>query len=305
MRKAIRTFVGLALLVLLLMLFASPACPQQPPSKLVSTSWLEKNLYQEKLRIIDLRSNIQDYWQNHLPGAVWLSPEALRLADHGVPGKLMPPQALAVMLGEMGVDDKTTVVVYAGGNDFTATYLIWALDYLGHPSAAMLDGGFDRWQTENGPLTQDYPKIEPVEYAWPGQPNLEVRATLEEMEHVVDQGGAIVLDVRPPEMYTGEKGFWKRRGHIRGAINHFWGDDLNHDGSWKSQEQLKAAYQQLGATPEKTIITSCGQGLMSSHTYFTLKYVLGYPQVKNYDGGFNEWSNIRDLPVETGSGQKE
>jgi thiosulfate/3-mercaptopyruvate sulfurtransferase len=303
MKKVICACVGPV--ILMLMLFASAAWSEQPPSKLVSTAWLEKNLYQEKLRIVDVRSNIQDYWQNHLPGAVWLSPEALRLADHGVPGKLMPPEALVVMLGEMGVDDKTTVVVYAGGNDFTATYFIWALDYLGHPSAAMLDGGFERWQTENRPLTQDYPQIEPVKYAWPGQPNLEVRATLEEVEKVVDEGGAVLLDVRTPEMYTGEKGFWKRRGHIRGAINHFFGDDLNDDGSWKSQEQLKATYLQLGATPEKTIITSCGQGLMSSHTYFTLKYVLGYPQVKNYDGGFNEWSNIHELPVETGLGQKE
>jgi thiosulfate/3-mercaptopyruvate sulfurtransferase len=112
-----------------------------------------------------------------------------------------------------------------------------------------------------------------------------------------------LLDVRPAELYTGEKGFWKRKGHIKGAINHFWGEDLKDDGSWKSKEELTGAYEKLGATPDTTIIVSCGQGLMSAHAYFTLKYILGYPKVKNYDGGFNQWSNIDELPVEVGPGQ--
>ncbi len=119
----------------------------------------------------------------------------------------------------------------------------------------------------------------------------------------MSKGKGILLDVRPAELYTGEKGFWKRKGHIKGAIHHFWGEDLNDDGTWKSKEELTRAYEEIGATPDKTIIVSCGQGLMSAHTYFALKYILGYPRVENYDGGFNQWSSIDELPVEVGSGE--
>jgi thiosulfate/3-mercaptopyruvate sulfurtransferase len=194
------------------------------------------------------------------------------------------------------------VIAYAEQGDFKAPYLIWALDYLGHPSAAILDGGFSKWQKEERPVTQDYPKITPTRYTLPSKLNQEVRATLEEVKELVSRGGGVLLDVRPAQMYTGEKGFWKRNGHIKGAINHFWGEDLNEDGTWKSKEDLKKAYEELGATPDKNIIVSCGQGQMSAHAYFTLKHLLGYPNVKNYDGGFNEWSNIDDLPVDTGLG---
>ncbi len=92
----------------------------------------------------------------------------------------------------------------------------------------------------------------------------------------------------------------KRKGHIKGALSRFWGEDLDTTGVWKGAVELRAAYERLGVTPDRKIITSCGQGQMSSHTYFTLKYLLGYPDVRNYDGSFNEWSNIVELPVETG-----
>jgi thiosulfate/3-mercaptopyruvate sulfurtransferase len=301
-----RSFIwpyALGLILIFALLSVIPVLSQDSPSKLVSTEWLEKNLSKENLRIIDVRGSIQDYWQGHIPGAVYFSPEAMRLADNGVPVKLMPPEALAIMLGKMGVNEKTMVIAYAEQGDFKAPYLIWALDYLGHGSAAILEGGFGKWKKEGRPVTQDYPKITPVRYALPSKLDQEVRATLEEVKKVVSQGDAVLLDVRPAQMYTGEKGFWKRNGHIKGAINHFWGEDLKDDGTWKSEEDLKAAYEKLGATPDKTIIVSCGQGQMSAHSYFTLKHVLGYPKVKNYDGSFNEWSNIDALPVDTGWGE--
>jgi thiosulfate/3-mercaptopyruvate sulfurtransferase len=293
----------LGLFLVVAVLFIIPVLSQEPPSKLVSTEWLEENLSKENLRIIDVREDVKDYWQGHIPQAVYFHPEAMRLADHGVPVKLMPPEALAIMLGKMGVNEKTMIIVYSEQGDYKAPYLIWALDYLGHGSAAILDGGFDKWQKEKRPVTQDYPKIDPVQYSLPSKLNGEVRATLEEVKEAVSRGGAFLIDVRPAQLYTGEKGFWKRNGHIQGAINHFWGEDLKDDGTWKSKEDLKETYEKLGATPDKTIIASCGQGLMSAHAYFTLRYVLGYPKVKNYDGGFSEWSNIDELPVETGLGQ--
>jgi thiosulfate/3-mercaptopyruvate sulfurtransferase len=304
--KSIKSFIwrsALGLFLILAILSVIPVLSQEPPSKLATTEWLEKNLLKENLRIIDVRNDIKDYWQGHIPGAVYLNSETMRLADGGVPGKLTPPEVSAIMLGRMGVSEKTMIIVYAEQNDYKATYLIWALDYLRHSSAGVLDGGFDKWQKEKRPVTQDYPKINPVKYILPSQLNEEVRATLEEVKELVSGGSGVLLDVRPPQLYTGEKGFWKRNGHIKGAINHFWGEDLKEDGAWKSKEELKKAYEELGATPDKIIIVSCGQGLMSAHTYFTLKHILGYPKVRNYDGGFNEWSNIDELPVETGLGK--
>jgi thiosulfate/3-mercaptopyruvate sulfurtransferase len=276
---------------------------EELPGKLVSTEWLQANLEMPNLRIVDIRSNVKDYWQAHIPGAVYIHPDALRWPDQGVPVKVLPPEALAMMLGKLGVAEDTAIVVCAEGNDFNAPYLIWALDYIGHDAAAMLDGGFSSWQKEGRPVTQNYPRITPTQYPVPSRPRAEVRATMEDVKKAISTGAAVLLDVRPPALYTGEQGAWKRKGHIKGAINHFWADDLDSNGAWKSTEELKKAYAELGATPDKTIITSCGQGQMSSHTYFTLRYILGYSKVKNYDGSFNEWSNFPELPVETGMGK--
>jgi thiosulfate/3-mercaptopyruvate sulfurtransferase len=294
-----RIFLAFFLIMTLSVLSATA---QELSSKLVTTEWLwfEVTQPKENLRIIDLRDSIKHYWQGHIPGAVYFSPEAMRLADQGVPVKLTPPEILAAMLGKMGINERTMIIVYTEQGDYKAPYLIWALDYLGHEFSAVLDGGFEKWQREARPVTQDYPKIEPTRYRLPHKLNQEVRAGLEEVKQIVDTGGAVLLDVRPNKLYAGEAGPWKRKGHIKGAINHFWGEDLTVDGTWKSKEDLGKGYEMLGATPDKLIIVSCGQGQMSAHSYFTLKHILGYPRVKNYDGSFNEWSNIDELPIGTG-----
>jgi rhodanese-related sulfurtransferase len=120
------------------------------------------------------------------------------------------------------------------------------------------------------------------------------------VKEIVTRGGAILVDVRPRSLDTGDQGLRKRKGPIQGAIHHFWGDDLGEDGTWRSKEELKNTYERLGVTPDKTVIVCCGQGRTSAHVYFALKHILGYPKVKHYDGGFNEWSNLEQLPVETG-----
>jgi thiosulfate/3-mercaptopyruvate sulfurtransferase len=282
-----------------MLLVASSWAADSPP-KIVSTQWLHMNLGRTDIRIVDMRDSVTNYWQSHIPGAVYMHPETMRLADQGVPVKLMPAEALVIMLGNTGIDQKTTVVVYTEKGDFKGPYLVWALDYLGHKRAVVMEGGFAKWQKEDLPVTQDYPKIVKKKYPLPIKVRKEVRATLDEVKKVVASGGAVILDVRPGELYTGEKGPWKRKGHIKGSLSRFWGEDLTVDGLWKERAELRAAYEKLGVTPDKQIITTCGQGQMSAHTYFTLKYLLGYQNVKNYDGSFNEWSNIDDLPVRSG-----
>jgi thiosulfate/3-mercaptopyruvate sulfurtransferase len=269
------------------------------PEKLVATAWLQANLANENVRILDMRTDIRDYWLSHIPGAIYVDPALLRWPERGVPSKLMSVDALALLLGQMGITSKTMVVVYYDKNGYPPLYLVWALDYIGHQDCALLEDGIERWKREGRTLTQDYPEISPVEYRLPAKLHPEVRATLDEIPKDM-KAGAILIDVRPEDFFSGDKGAWKRKGRIRGAISHFWAKDMNADGTWKPKEELLAAYQSQGITPDKTIIVYCGQGQMSAHTYFSLKHILGFPKIKLYDGGFNEWSNRDDLPVEPG-----
>jgi len=265
--------------------------------KLVSSDWLAANLASKNVRIIDTRTDIRDYWQAHIPGALHLSTDILRWPDNGVPGKLMSVEALALLLGQMGIEENTLVVAYYDKNGYPPFYLLWALEFIGHKKFALLEDGIERWRSEGRPLTQDYPKIKPAAFRLPAKRQEEVRATAEEVIKET-KAGAILLDVRPEDLYKGEKGVWKRKGHIQGAISRPWALDLGGDGAWKPKEVLLAAYEKLGVTPDKKIIVYCGQGQMAVFTYFSLKHRLGFPNVKVYDGGFSEWSAREDLPVE-------
>lgn len=265
--------------------------------KLVSSDWLAANLTNKNVRIIDTRTDIRDYWQAHIPGALHLSTDILRWPEHGVPGKLMSVEAFALLLGQMGVEEKTLVIAYYDKNGYPPFYLLWALDFIGHKNFALLEDGIERWRTEGRPLTQDYPTIKPVSFRLPAKRQDDIRATAEDVIKETE-AGAVLLDVRPEDLFTGEKGVWKRKGHIKGAISHPWALDLSGNGTWKPKEALLAAYEKLGVTPDKKIIVYCGQGQMAVFTYFSLKYRLGFPNVKVYDGGFSEWSAREELPVE-------
>jgi thiosulfate/3-mercaptopyruvate sulfurtransferase len=149
------------IITLVIILIITPLLIQSDEiiDEIVSTDWLAENLSSENLRIIDIRFEISDYWKNHIPGAVYINPEALRWTNEGVPGMLLPEEALSILLGRCGITENTKVIVYAEVNNYRATYLLWALDYIGHKHSAILDGGIKKWQSENKPLTQNYPDI--------------------------------------------------------------------------------------------------------------------------------------------------
>jgi thiosulfate/3-mercaptopyruvate sulfurtransferase len=273
-------------------LFTSGAPPAT--ERVVGADWLQANLDRPEIRIVDMRGDIRDFWEGHIPGAVFLDSAALRWPDRGVPSKLMPTAALALLLGEMGVRKNTQIVVYSEVNHYRATYFMWALDVLGHPNWVLLEGGFERWKKESRPVTQDYPALKPVVYAAGRQP------TPASGRH--SPMCATGIPRRPSRrpasyIYAREKGSQRKRHQGRHQL---WALDVDETGAWRPADELRRAYEAIGVTPDKTVIVSCGQGQMSSHVYFTLKYVLGFPRVKNYDGSFNEWSAVASLPVETG-----
>ncbi len=284
----------------LLTILTLSAAAVELPSRVVDTDWLDSHI-DDDLVVIDIRTAITAYWESHIPGAVYLNAEALRFAEGGVPVMLASADMLARKLGALGVTNATPAVVYTETGDYKAPYLVWILDYLGHDASAALEGGFGKWQSEGRFVTQEYPEVTPVDYALPQRRNEAVRASLEDVEEILESGDYGLVDVRNPALYTGERGFWKRNGHIPGFHGHFWGDDLNAECTWKSVDELRASYAAIGVTADRPTLVMCGQGLMSAHAYFTLKYVLGFPNVKNYDGGFHEWSQYDRLPVATGA----
>ncbi len=278
--------------------FAMRATSGVLPSRVVDTEWLDAHA--DEVVVIDIRDAITAYWESHIPGAVYLNAEALRLTEGGTPVMLAPAEMIAAKLGALGIAADTPVVVYTETGDYKAPYLVWILDYLGHEASAALEGGFGKWQGEGRFVTQQYPDVESREYALPAARNEDARCSLEDVEAMVASGEYAMIDVRSPALFTGERGFWKRNGHIPGFKGHFWGDDLNADGTWKPVDELREAYAKLGVAGDTPVVVMCGQGLMSAHAYFTLKYILGVPNVTNYDGGFHEWSH-EDLPVATGA----
>lgn len=280
-----------------LVVCATAAFAQDSLGKRVTPQWLESNLQMDNMRIIDTRPMLHDYWAGHIPGAVWLSQEALRLPNHGTPAMLTRPRILAQMLGEMGIKRETLVIVAGQADDDEATYVLWALEAIGHERFAMLSGGMKRWIDEGRVLTQEYPEIEPVHYPARERFVPSVYATLPEVIAAVRDDEIVLLDCRLPLAYVGEMSWWARPGHIPTAINVPYAALRTETGTWRSPDELQAYFDSLGLEPTDRIIVSCGKGLHSSGVYFALKHILGYPRVENYDGSYSQWSVIEKLQV--------
>ncbi len=276
-----------------------------PAPRLISTGELASLFAQRdsSITVIDARNDYTLYLEGHIPRAVYLNVEELRAADRGVPNKILGLASYAALFSRLGVGPDRPVVIYSAGEtrDIDATYVAWILQGLGHPSIALLDGGFGKWSVENRTVTRRYPAVEPTAFAPAGfAPD---RATLEEVRAALSDRDVVIVDARNPEQYAGRAGAQLRRGHIPGAVNHFWQGDLSTADFatvWRRSEQLHASYEAQGIVSDKTIIAYCNGGLESSHVYFALHNMLGYPRVRVYDGSFTEWSERLELPVKAG-----
>jgi len=261
----------------------------------VDTQWVRDHLGDSSIVLVDVRPP-HFYAQGHLPGAVNLPVILLSRADGG------PPEAVALgaHLGEIGIARETHVVAYDDGASPSAAFFFWTLSYYRHPAVSVLDGGVTKWRRDGEELI--YLSISPAAATYDvGDPDPEVLVRFEEVRQSLGSPDTVLVDVRSPAEYLGLRRTAARNGHIPGAINIDWTNNLERssDGVRRlmSDDALRSLYETAGVTPDKRIILHCQSGGRSSETFLVLKK-LGYPDVANYPGGWQEWGNRGDTPVE-------
>jgi len=273
------------------------------PEVLVSTQWAADHLNDPRTRLIEVDVDTTAYDQGHIAGAVgwnWQS----QLQDN-IRRDLIDKPALEKLLGASGVANDTTILLYGDNNNWFAAYALWQLKYYGHKDVRLINGGRKKWLEEKRPLTTDATRVAATTYHATG-PDESLRARKEEVFALVEKKkpGQLV-DVRSVDEFTGKiiappgmSETAQRAGHIPGAANIPWAQAANEDGTFKSAEALAALYQGKGVTGGGDVVAYCRIGERSSHTWFVLKYLLGYKNVKNYDGSWTEWGNLIGAPIE-------
>lgn len=274
------------------------------PEVLVGTEWLEPRLSDSSIRVVEVDVDTGAYDLGHIPGAVGWSWQT-QLCDT-VRRDILPKEQLEALLSKAGITPETTIVLYGDNNNWFAAWALWQLKVYGHKDVRLLNGGRKKWLAEGRPLTDEVPSYKETQYQ-AQESDLSLRAFLPEVMEAVKNGSATLIDVRSPQEFTGEilappglPETCQRGGHIPGARSVPWGKACQEDGTFKSFEELKALYGAEGVSESRRAISYCRIGERSSHTWFVLKYLLGVPDVQNYDGSWTEWGNLVGAPVERG-----
>lgn len=274
------------------------------PEVLVETEWLAEHLDDPDIRIVEVDEDVLLYDVGHIPGAVKID----WVADLNDPVRrdYLDREAFSRLASSRGISNDTTVIFYGDKDNWWATYAFWVFKLFRHQRAKILNGGRKKWIKEGRPLSRETPQVPPGRYEAPERDDLPIRAFRDQvLEHV--RAGRPLVDVRSPDEYEGKllhmPGYPQegavRGGHIPGAVNVPWSRAVREDGTFKSPEELRAIYEEeAGLRPDEDLVAYCRIGERSSHTWFVLTYLLGYPRVRNYDGSWTEWGNLVDVPIE-------
>ncbi|MGH7057448.1 MAG: sulfurtransferase [Acetobacteraceae bacterium] len=275
------------------------------PEMLADTAWVEAHHADPNVRIVEVDVDTAAYEQGHVPGAIawnWTTQLADRIARD-----ILPKATFEQLMRESGIANDTTVILYGDNNNWFAAWALWQMRLYGHRDVRLMDGGRKKWLQQGLPLARDVPKPARANYT-AKEPDKSLRALLTEVKTAQERKGEGLVDVRSPDEFTGRivappgsTETAQRPGHIPGAANIPWGLACNEDGTFKSADELKRIYAERGITAERPAITYCRIGERSSHSWYVLKYLLGFPNVRNYDGSWTEWGNLVGAPIQRGA----
>ncbi len=275
---------------------------------LVTADWVEERLDEFQSddpahRLVEVDVDTEAYEDSHAPGAIGFNWET-DLQDQTT-RDILSKEDFEATLGEAGISDDSTVVLYGDNSNWFAAYTYWQFKYYGHDDVRLLDGGRDYWLENDYPTTDEAPEFSAVDYEASG-PRESIRAYREDVENAIERGLPLV-DVRSPEEFKGEilappglQETAQRGGHIPGAQNISWAAVTNDDGTFKSPEELEELYGEFGIDGDSTTVAYCRIGERSSVAWFALHELLGYEDTINYDGSWTEWGNLVGAPIETG-----
>ena len=278
------------------------SAPIPHPEVLVSTNWVAEHLGDESIRLVEVDVDTTAYESGHIPGAIGFNWQTQ--LQHRVRRDIITREEFEQLLSESGISNDHMVILYGDNNNWFAAYAFWLFSIYGHEKLYLMDGGRKKWVSEGRPLTTEVPQYPHTQYR-AKEPNVSLRAYSAQVMQAINNPQVALVDVRSPQEFTGEviapSGMTEtaqRGGHIPGAVNIPWAQAVNEDGTFKTVDELRALYASKGVTPDKEVIAYCRIGERSSHTWFVLRHLLGYPHVRNYDGSWTEWGNLVGAPIE-------
>src|SRR5919106_2944765 len=278
------------------------------PGALVSTQWVAEHLDDTgNFRIVESDEDVLLYDIGHVPNSVKI--DWVEDLNDPLMRDYLDPDHFANLMAELGISPDTTVIFYGDKNNWWATYALWVFRLFGHDKVKVMDGGRVKWEAEGRPMTQEVPSFPTTEYPVPQRDDEKIRAFKDDVMVHLDKRGPLV-DVRSPGEYSGELLHMPdypqegalRGGHIPGAASVPWARAAAEDATFKPRAELEAIYQQeQGLSPDDDVVGYCRIGERSSHTWFVLTHLLGFPKVRNYDGSWTEWGNSVRVPIAQGS----
>lgn len=290
----------LLILALVQMTGEKPMSQYAHPEVLIDTQWLMDHLNDPTVRVVEVDMSPEPYNNAHIPGAVfWNIFTDLLMPDLRIN---LDPTTIEKLLSRSGISNETTIIAY-GSYPGTGAWIFWLLKTFGHEQVYVLNGGYQKWLAEGRPLIAELSNFTPTNYRAKA-PDANLRVLQSEVQASLSQADRVLLDVRTAQEYSGEIFMMQppqaaeRGGHIPGAVHIEHTLSLNADGTFKSAKELHHLYSSKGITADKEVFPYCAIGGRSAYTWFVLKYLLGYPKVRNYDGSWNEWSRLPNAPIE-------